>query len=96
MSGTIRLLTLASQYAFGGAGRNRTAVHDAFTTKELQQFFTSYCDRGTLVLLRSVHTVLYPLILEKTTRTFANLHVSSIYVAGPAGLEPTTSWFEAR
>jgi hypothetical protein len=61
-------------YAFGGAGRDRTAVHDAFTTKELQQFFTSFCYAlGTHVPLLFVHTVLYPLALEKTTRTFANL-----------------------
>ena len=79
---------------FGGGGRNRTAVQKSFALKGLQQFFTSYHDRGTRVLLRSVHTVLYPLILEKTTRTFANLHVSSIYVAGSEGFEPPTFSFE--
>ena len=35
----------------GGSGENRTPVHSAFTTKELQQFFTEYPDRNSLLIL---------------------------------------------
>ena len=35
----------------GGAGGNRTHVHSAFTTKELQQFFTDHLFQDNLLIL---------------------------------------------
>jgi len=36
---------------YGGPGENRTPVHSAFNLKELQQFFTEYPDRNSLLIL---------------------------------------------
>ena len=38
----VRIYVLIGGCTFGGDGRNRTAVQHAFTTKGLQQFFSTY------------------------------------------------------
>jgi hypothetical protein len=43
-------------YPYGGEGGNRTHVHNAFTTKELQQFFTDYLLQDNLLILLE-HTI---------------------------------------
>ena len=53
--------------SFGGPGENRTPVHNAFTTKELQQFFNYLLRRRTLrtaalVLVFARYDILFSLL----------------------------------